>query len=120
MKKEQPEPIEGFIVHSSFSRSTRTPTLYLIGRLKNGETFAVVEERMRPGFYIRESDTSRVLEYIKNNGGMREDCPLRTIDGEKCEKVIWNWYSGLSRRPGILLTQGSAPMRGISGSRTSF
>ncbi len=67
VKTEQPEPIEGFIVHSSFSRSARTPTLYLTGRLKNGETFAVVEERQRPCFYVRESDISRVLEYVKNN-----------------------------------------------------
>ncbi len=106
MKTEQPEPIEGFIVHSSFSRSARTPTLYLTGRLKNGETFAVVEERQRPCFYVRESDISRVLEYVKNNGGMREDCSLGTIDGERCEKVSWNSVQRAQQAVGDLADTG--------------
>ena len=82
MKPELPEPaesverVEGFIVHSSFSKTRGAPVLYLIGRLKNGETFAVVEDRERPCFYVRESEIGGIMEYIKNNSGTREECSL--------------------------------------------
>jgi DNA polymerase-2 len=84
------ESHEGFIVHASFSRSGGAPVIYLIGRLKNAETFAVVEERERPCFYVRESEIGRISNYIASNRGARVDCAFRTIDGEPCEKLCWD------------------------------
>jgi len=83
-----PESFEGFIVHAYFDSSRGSSQLYLIGRLKNGETFAVVEERQRPGFYLRGSNLS--MSYLKSSGGKCEECAFCTLDGERCAKVSWD------------------------------
>ncbi len=81
------EVFEGFIVHAYPGRGARTPRLYLTGRLRDGHTFAVVEERERPGFYLRSSDLSPAFDCIGQTGGRWEECGLRTIDGEPCSRV---------------------------------
>ena len=47
---------EGFIVHSYARTRKGRSALYLLGRLSDGSTFAVVENRYRPNFYVREVD----------------------------------------------------------------
>jgi len=81
-----PEYFEGFIVHSYFFRGKDSPRLYLIGRLKNGKTFAVVEERQRPGFYLRESELSAAIDYLRRSGDRWEESAAHTIDDERC---VW-------------------------------
>ena len=85
-----PEFFEGFIVHAYFDRSKGSSRLYLIGRLKNGETFAVVEERQRPGFYLRGSNLSMAMSYLKSSCGKCDECAFCTLDGERCVKVSWD------------------------------
>ena len=46
----------GFIVHSSYQTTNRVTRIFFEGRLRTGETFAIVEDRARPSLYIRESD----------------------------------------------------------------
>jgi hypothetical protein len=53
------EKYEGFIVHAYFPKDKRSSRLYLVGRLRNGETFAVVEERERPPSRNPPKDFSR-------------------------------------------------------------
>jgi len=80
---------EGFIVHA-YPASSKTGTrLFLIGRLKGGKTFAVIETRERPAFYLRESDLGLREKEIDVNGGSFEESTLRTIDGERCVRVSW-------------------------------
>jgi DNA polymerase II len=46
----------GFIVHpTEHTRSGRTE-IHLVGRLAGGETFAIIERRRRPFFYVRQGD----------------------------------------------------------------
>jgi len=78
---------EGFILHSSPSLGKTAPRLFLIGRLTDGRTFAVVEEREKPGFYLRSSDLDSAMEELKKSGGGWYQSPYRTIDGEECVRV---------------------------------
>jgi DNA polymerase-2 len=81
---------EGFVVHAYTGVHRGSSRLYLVGRLKNGETFAVVEERESPGFYLRSSEQQHAKLLLKNSGGQWKECNLSTIDGERCVRVTWN------------------------------
>jgi DNA polymerase II len=49
----------GYIVHpTEHTRAGRTE-IHLLGRLSGGETFAVIERRRRPFFYVRQADEER-------------------------------------------------------------
>jgi DNA polymerase-2 len=89
---------EGFIVHS-YARSRKGRTaLYLVGRLADGSTFAVVENRYRPNFYVRESDAAaveRIIASMSAAGELRAagdaglaQSSLSTMDGEGCRQVV--------------------------------
>jgi DNA polymerase-2 len=80
---------EGFVVHAYPGRGRRTPRLFLLGRLKNGKTFAIVEERERPGFFLRNSDRDDLHGYLEESGGKWEESPMRTLDDAPCGKVSW-------------------------------
>jgi DNA polymerase-2 len=81
---------EGFIVHSSLSPGSGPSRLFLIGRLGDGRSFAVVEDRVRPGFYLRESDLTLSSDILERSGGRVEKSPFRTIDGEACVRLSWD------------------------------
>ena len=81
---------EGFIVHASFPKNKRSARLYLVGRLKGGETFAVVEERERPAFYIRESEQRPAGQFLMSEGLRFDPSPYTTFDGEQCIRASWD------------------------------
>lgn len=89
--------LEGFIVHS-YARSNKGRTaLYLIGRIEDGSTFAIVENRCQPNFYIRENDCPSVEQTVKSLAAADQSFDsgavellgsrLRTMDGEACRQV---------------------------------
>ncbi len=89
---------DGFVVHS-YARSPKGRTaLYLLGRLTDGSTFAIVENRYQPNFYLREGDSGAVQQIVASmsaSGQLHADgavrlspCPLRTMDGEPCRQVV--------------------------------
>src|SRR5262245_61047510 len=55
----------GFILQTSYRivagpNGVRVPVVYLYGRLENGGTFLVRDDRQRPHFYIREAQAEHV------------------------------------------------------------
>jgi DNA polymerase-2 len=85
-----PDRFEGFIVHSSISRHRGATKLYFLGRLQSGETFAVVEGRQRPCFYVRSSELSAAESLLGGGSFSHEPSSYRTIDGESCAKLYWD------------------------------
>jgi DNA polymerase-2 len=73
----------GYIVHASERTRGGNTELDLIGRLENGETFAVVERRFRPFFHVREEDLPRVRGLMPRLRGETNVAASdrRTIDG---------------------------------------
>ena len=64
----------GFILHAAErTRSGRTE-VHFVGRLENGETFAIVERRVTPFFYVRAADEPKVSEILE-----REKTEARVI-----------------------------------------
>jgi DNA polymerase-2 len=89
---------QGFIVHS-YARSKKGRTaLYLLGRLSDGSTFAIVENRYLPNFYIREGESAAAEQTVASLAQpMQSTNPvpwqfnpstLRTMDGESCRQVL--------------------------------
>jgi DNA polymerase-2 len=94
---------EGFIVHS-YARTRKGRTaLYLLGRLTDGSTFAVVENRYQPNFYVREGDAAGVEKAISSvaegefPAARLLACPLGTMDGEPCRQVACATQEGKRR-----------------------
>jgi DNA polymerase-2 len=81
--------MEGFIVHAwSRTRGGRT-SLYLVGRLADGRTFAVIERRHRPFFFLRRSDQEAAVRLLGPEGVQAQECARRTMDGEPCLKLLF-------------------------------
>jgi DNA polymerase-2 len=84
---------EGFIVHSYARTRKGSTALYLLGRLEDGSTFAVVENRYRPNFYVREGEAAGVERAIaalstEARDGDLVPSSLCTMDGEGCRQVV--------------------------------
>ncbi len=68
---------KGFILQAvERTRAGRTE-IHIVGRLENGETFAVVERRVTPFFYVRAADETRAREI---SDGMRAAADLIASD----------------------------------------
>jgi DNA polymerase-2 len=80
---------EGFIVHAfERSRSGRME-IDLVGRLANGDTFAVVERRVRPFLAVRESEFAAVRTVVdrEGDGVSVSSWPRTTMDGAATLRV---------------------------------
>lgn len=81
---------EGFIIHSFFQPKHEKTLLFFIGRLKDGKTFAIVEEHARPGLFVRASDKALAVNELSHQSLLVEETQSRTIDGEPCYWMSWN------------------------------
>jgi DNA polymerase-2 len=89
---------EGFVVHSYARSAKGRNALYLLGRLSDGSTFAIVENRYQPNFYVREGDSSAIEQTIASmsaadqlpaDGDVRlVRSSLCTMDGEPCRQLV--------------------------------
>ncbi len=80
---------QGFIVHAfERSRSGRME-IDLVGRLDDGDTFAVVERRARPFFAVREADFPAVRTLVdrEGDGVSVTSWPRTTMDGASTLRV---------------------------------
>ena len=80
---------QGFIVNA-YTRTRHGKTLlYFIGRLEDGTSFAIAEDRFKPYFYIRRSERDRAGDLAELDDALWEDCQMVTMDGEPCLKLSW-------------------------------
>jgi DNA polymerase-2 len=73
----------GFILHATERTHAGKTEIHLVGRLENGGTFAVVEHRLTPFFYVREADEPQA-RLIAEGGGLGAAViasDRRTMDG---------------------------------------
>src|SRR5262245_57262786 len=79
----------GFILQASyrvetFANGERRPVVHLYGRLDDGRTFLVRDDRQRPHFYIRDSDAQRARSLGAARIGPSDK---RTFDGAPVARV---------------------------------
>ena len=79
----------GFIVHAAERIRGGKTEIHLVGRLETGETFAVIEQRLRPFLYVRQSDAERASVLVLQAGQpWNGDASGRhTMDGEPAVKI---------------------------------
>jgi DNA polymerase-2 len=79
--------MEGFLVHAwPRTRAGRT-VLYLVGRLSDGRTFAAVEGRCRPSFFVRRSEAEAARRLAEAEEWA--EAGLSTMDGEPCLRALF-------------------------------
>lgn len=84
------EPQHGYIVNA-YSRSRYKGTeIYLIGRLSDGRSFAVVENRERPALFVRVSEAEKARAVLGTEAPGYEPTDLITMDGEQCLRLSYD------------------------------
>jgi DNA polymerase II len=73
----------GFILHATERAHAGRTEIHLVGRLSTGETFAVVERRWAPFFFIREADA----EQAQSIGARVSASDRTTMDGAPVKRV---------------------------------
>ncbi len=84
--------IRGFILQASYRVQTgvggiRVPVIYIYGRLEDGRTFLVRDDRQRPYFYIRAADLERAQALRLPNAVQTDQ---RTFSGEPVCRIEVN------------------------------
>jgi len=72
--------------------------------LADGKTFAVIDDRFQPGFFIRVSDQVRVKSLIDPDSMDKTD--LQTIDGEPCYWLSWGSLKKVRNATASLASEG--------------
>ena len=101
-----PGYFDGFIVHSYTRTKAKRTHLYFIGRLSSGETFAAVDTRTRPSFYVRRSYKKRAREGTALEQASFQEVAMRTMDGEPCLKLGWNTHEARQNGRALLTAAG--------------
>ncbi len=82
-----PQAKTGFLLHV-FQRTLKgQPVVYALGKLESGETFGLVERRVRPYFFVRQNDIEQVQEELGHVGAGYHNCVQRTMAGEAVVQV---------------------------------
>jgi len=77
----------GFIVHPTWQLRGGIAEIHLYGRLRNGETFLIIDTHDRPRFYVRAGNRERTRKLVSRLGCGFASTSRRTIDGEPVEAV---------------------------------
>ncbi len=78
----------GFLLHTFHRNQGDATTLFGVGRLESGQTFAFADSRQRPAFYLRASELARARPFCVGAGAeLDEDTGLTTMDGEAVVRV---------------------------------
>ena len=78
----------GFILQATYRvtgpEDARVPVVYLYGRLEDGSTFRVRDDRRRPYFYIRSADAERAA---RAGAPTPEPTDRKTFDGSPVARI---------------------------------
>jgi DNA polymerase-2 len=85
-------PARGFIIQASYrvapaANGRRSPVVHLYGRLENGGTFLVRDNRHRPHFYVRAADAERAKSL---NARDQHATDQSTFEGQPATRIEVN------------------------------
>ena len=92
--------VKGYIVHAKEQTRSGRTEIHLFGRLEGGETFAVVERRWRPFFFVRAGGrgTRRgKLRKPKGRAPRSVEGDRRSLDGASLARVEMPSQGALQR-----------------------
>lgn len=78
----------GFLLHVFHRQQGGGTTLFGVGRLESGQTFALADSRQLPSFYLRTSELARARPFCLGAGAVLDEQTGRTtMDGESVVRV---------------------------------
>jgi DNA polymerase II len=82
------ESERGFLLHTFHRNQGDGTTLFGVGRLESGQTFAFADSRQRPAFYLRASELPRARPFCLGAGARLDEATnLTTMDGEAVVRI---------------------------------
>ena len=87
----------GFLLHVFHRLYKGRDVLYAVGKLESGETFGLMDTRLRPFCYCRVSDREGVERRVGEHGAELIDGDLATVDGERVLRVECSRVGALRR-----------------------
>ena len=87
----------GFLLHVFHRPYKGRDVLYAVGKLESGETFGLMDTRLRPFCYCRVSDREGVERRVGEHGVELIDGDLATVDGERVLRVECSRVGALRR-----------------------
>ena len=99
----------GFVVQTAERTRDGLTEVHLIGRLENGETFAVIERRRKPFFYVRAADAAlaRKTAEAESPGSAITTSECRTMDGAETARIETLDAAGSQRLRDLLHRSGA-------------
>ena len=76
--------MKAFIIYPTYETENNETTIYLYGKLENGQSFVTIN-KLEPYFFIREKDQKKVEKYLSKY--KVETCPLKNFEEEKVLKI---------------------------------
>ncbi|HEY3851794.1 MAG TPA: DNA polymerase II [Steroidobacteraceae bacterium] len=81
--------VRGFILQASYrvmsgEDGRRAPVVQLYGRLENGQSFLVRDDRQRPHFFVRAADAAKAAQL---RAGRQSPTDRRTFDGDPVVRI---------------------------------
>jgi len=92
---DKPYSVRGFLVHVFHQQRDDRFLILGIGRIEDGGTFGFVDDRYRPGFFVRQSDIDRSQPRLSDPSIVTVENTYRTMDGEAVVEIV-------SHRLGVL------------------
>ncbi len=89
--------LRGFLIHVFHQQRDDRFLILGIGRDENGGTFGFVDDRFRPGFFIRRSEFERARPYLLDPSIQTVEDTHHTMDGEPVIEVLSHRLSALRR-----------------------
>jgi len=73
----------GFLLHTYIRPRQKQTAVYGIGKLENGETFGIIDRRVKPRCYLLSDDLTRASIHLAGPGISIEESQCVTMNGEE-------------------------------------
>lgn len=84
--------MEGYILYQTYRTENKKTIIELFGRLDDGRSFVILEDRFKPGFYIKKNDVKLAKE-ICSFAEYDESIDLKNFEDEKLVLVKFNEFN---------------------------
>ncbi len=99
-------PVVGYLVHVYHRPLRGVAAICGVGRLAGGGTFAFIDSREQPHFYLRASEADWLAPTLRQGAGVWAPTELRTMDGEPVVRVSAVSVASLARLAEAAQRQG--------------
>ncbi|MFT7695519.1 MAG: DNA polymerase-2, partial [Candidatus Latescibacterota bacterium] len=96
-EQERDEGVRAFLLHVFHRQHKGRDVIHAVGRLENGATFGLMDQRAKPALYVRAVDGDVLRDELSNERAELVEVPYSTLDGAQVVRVECHRVGGLRR-----------------------